>query len=127
MLTGIRNAQSLILDGKHLQSRYEGPVFKGYYESPNSVKGVRKFYCIQSTCYPDQVLFLGDSILDQVFIFGLAADARTWATSEHVEPLCVLLDRETFQQWQNTGQPPIDVGSWCRASMTELYTQVICS
>jgi hypothetical protein len=75
MLVGIRNAQSLVLDGKHLLARYEGPVFKGYYESPNPIKGVRNFYCIQSTPRPDEILFLGDIILDQVYSFDQGYNA----------------------------------------------------
>ena len=124
--TGIRSAQSLVVDSKHLTAKYDGPTFKGYYEGPSAFKGVRQFFCVQSTLEPDKVLCLGDRILDQVFMFGLVSDHLTWK-ADKVDVVCVLIDLDVFDEWSKSdGKVPVDVGLWCRATIAELYSQVLC-
>jgi len=68
MINTERNAQSLLLpDGKRVEAKYEGDVFKGFFEGKNAISGIRKFFCIQSMSNPDHVIFMGDRILDQVY------------------------------------------------------------
>jgi len=54
------------MQGKVMSLKYDGAKIKGYFTGPHDIKGILKFYCIQSTADPEKVLLCGDIILDQV-------------------------------------------------------------
>ena len=67
MITGTRSRNSLFhSDGRPVSAKMDRANFKGFFEAPNSFKGVRKFHCIQSGENPDNLVFTGDRIFDQV-------------------------------------------------------------